>query len=134
MSNSPTQTPPGWYPNQHGQTQWWDGSAWGPVAPQQHHQQQYVRTRHPNQKSTGAAYCLLIFLGGTGAHRFYLGNTGRGVTMVMLLMLTIVGTMMQNEWGYFHMLPLIALWIMQLIDLFTLAGDVRAHNQKLMFA
>ena len=27
-----TTPPPGWYPNQHGQTQWWDGFAWGPLA------------------------------------------------------------------------------------------------------
>lgn len=26
---------PGWYPNAHGQLQWWDGAAWGPLAAQQ---------------------------------------------------------------------------------------------------
>lgn len=54
--------------------------------------------------------------------------------MVFLLILTIVGAMMQNQWGYLQVFPLIALWIMQLIDLFTLAGDVRSHNQKLVYA
>lgn len=27
-----TAVPAGWYPNQYGQLQWWDGFAWGPLA------------------------------------------------------------------------------------------------------
>lgn len=26
-------TPPGWYPNNEGKLQWWDGKQWGPLAP-----------------------------------------------------------------------------------------------------
>lgn len=52
--------------------------------------------------------------------------------MVLLLLLTILGTVAQEQWGAFRVMPLIALWIMQLVDLFTLAGDVRTYNQRLI--
>lgn len=29
-----TQIPAGWYTNQNGQQQWWDGQQWGQLAPQ----------------------------------------------------------------------------------------------------
>lgn len=126
MTDTPAQTPPGWYPNQYGQTQWWDGNSWGPVAPQQ----QTVAYR-PEIKSTGVAYCLLIFLGGTGAHRFYLGDTGRAVTMLLLFLFAVPVVAAMPEWGALGVMALVALWIMQIIDLFTLAGDVRRYNNSL---
>lgn len=122
MSERPT-APAGWYPNQHGQTQWWDGAQWGPLAPIQH------VLKHPQAKSVGAAYCFLIFLGGTGAHRFYLGDTGRGIAMLLLMGGFFIGT--AADLTPLPLGCLLALWIMQLIDLFTLAGDVKAHNGRL---
>ncbi len=44
-------------------------------------QQMLVEQRVTNDaKSPVVAYLLLIFLGGFGAHRFYLGQTGTAIT------------------------------------------------------
>lgn len=58
-------------------------------------------------KDTGIAYLLLIFLGFTGAHRFYLGSTGMGVLYLCTCGLCGVGY-----------------WI----DLFLIPGLVRMAN------
>ena len=34
QSQHAQQVHPGWYPNQYGQLQWWDGYQWGTLAPQ----------------------------------------------------------------------------------------------------
>lgn len=41
-------------------------------------------------KSTGVAYLLWFFLGGIGAHRFYLGRTGTGFLYLILFVLVIL--------------------------------------------
>lgn len=56
-------------------------------------QQQYV---DPNQKSKMAAGLLGIFLGGWGIHNFYLGNTSKGVTQIIV---TIVTCGIGSLWG-----------------------------------
>ncbi|GAA0489763.1 hypothetical protein Ade02nite_24820 [Paractinoplanes deccanensis] len=61
-------------------------------------------------KEVGIAYLFLIFLGGFGAHHFYLGKTGRG-----LLWLFTFG-------GFFG--------IGCLIDLFTLPAQTRQVNSQ----
>ncbi|KUF05689.1 hypothetical protein AUL38_15965 [Leucobacter sp. G161] len=76
----------------------------------------------------GAAYCLLIFLGGIGLHRFYLDNDARGFVMVALFLLTVVFAVVFPP---VSVLCLITLWIMQIIDLFTLAADVTRFNARL---
>lgn len=63
-----------------------------------------------NQKSTGVAYLLWLFLGVLGVHQFYLGKTGRG----LLYLFTFGG-----------------LLIGVLIDLFTLPAQVRQVNTEL---
>ena len=61
--------PPGWYQNNQGHMQWWDGFAWGQIA-----QPTYIAQRLVT-KSAGIAYLLWFFLGGFAAHRFYLRRT-----------------------------------------------------------
>jgi len=58
-------------------------------------------------KSVGTAYLLWFFLGALGVHQFYLGKTGRGVSMLLTFGWLTVG-----------------LWI----DLFTLPSQVRKVN------
>ena len=132
MSDNPTQTPPGWYPNQHGQTQWWDGQAWGPNAPQQQAPVIYAAP-HPGTKSVGVAYVLLLFLGGTGAHRFYLRNTGHAVVFLVIFLLYVVSSVVELSQGAPgpSVLLLVVLWLLMVVDLFILAKDVRAYNARL---
>jgi TM2 domain-containing membrane protein YozV len=74
-----------------------------------------------NKKSTGAAYLLWFFLGGFGAHRFYLGYVGTGAAQLMLLLL-----------GWLPMfLGWMALGIWLLIDLFLIPGMARDQNMAL---
>ena len=40
------------------------------------------------KKSSGICYLLWFFLGGFGAHRFYLGRTGSAIAMLVLYILS----------------------------------------------
>ncbi|MBX7534458.1 TM2 domain-containing protein [Qipengyuania sp. GH1] len=74
-----------------------------------------------NRRSTGVAYLLAIFLGGLGAHRFYLGYPGTGAVQLVLWVL---------GWptaGLFW-IPL-GIWI--LIDLFLIPGMARKKNMEI---
>lgn len=62
-------------------------------------------------KSTKVAYIWWIFLGGIGAHQFYLGNTGRGLL---------------------HLFTLGLLGVMTVWDLFTLPSQVRRINSQII--
>jgi len=62
-------------------------------------------------KSTGTAYLWWFFLGGLGAHKFYLGRPAMGVIYMLTLGLLFVGV---------------------LVDLFTIPGQVRKANRLLM--
>jgi TM2 domain-containing membrane protein YozV len=62
-------------------------------------------------KTSGTAYLWWLFLGAVGAHKFYLGRPGLGV----LYMLTF---------GLF--------WVGLIWDLFTIPGQVRRANERLM--
>jgi len=74
-----------------------------------------------NRKSTGVAYLLWFFLGGFGAHRFYLGQTGTAVTQLLLLLL-----------GWIPMfVGWIALGIWLFVDLFLIPGIAREQNLRL---
>lgn len=59
--------------------------------------------------SVGVAYVWWLFLGGVGAHQFYLGKSGRAVGYIFTLAWLTVG-----------------LWI----DVFTLPSQVRAANAR----
>lgn len=60
-------------------------------------------------KSKTTAYLLLIFLGAIGAHKFYLGKTGKGILYIFTLALLSIG------WWY---------------DLFTLGKQVDQYNAE----
>lgn len=49
-----------------------------------------VRFARSDQKSILLAYLLWFFLGGIGAHRFYLGYNNSGIAMALLLAGTLV--------------------------------------------
>lgn len=133
MSVTPQHTPPGWYPNQSGETQWWDGNAWGPIAPQQAPQQVQAQQMQSvvirTQKSMAVAYVLLIFLGGFGVHRFYVDNVARAVWMLVLTLVSIAAAPFTVG---FSLLLFLVVGIMCIIDLFTLAGAVRRYNERVL--
>jgi len=105
--------PPGWYRNASGAMQWWDGSAWGPVAPPVH-----------RLKETGIAYLFYFLLGGVAAHRFYLGFAGTALLFNVIW------------WGGWLFAPFLvgipflmvgALWLF--VDLFRMPWLVRKANR-----
>ncbi|MDM7458842.1 MAG: TM2 domain-containing protein [Paracoccus sp. (in: a-proteobacteria)] len=77
-------------------------------------------------KSVVVAYLMLVFLGGFGAHRFYLGRPGTAVTMLVLFVL---------GWATLAfgigLIPLGVVGIWALVDLFLIPGMVRANQQAL---
>ena len=73
-----------------------------------------------NRKSAGVAYLLCIFLGGFGAHRFYLGRTPSAIGQLVLWVL---------GWLTF-LLTWIPLGIWLFIDLFLIPGMIREENMK----
>jgi TM2 domain-containing membrane protein YozV len=74
-----------------------------------------------NKKSVGAAYLLWFFLGGLGAHRFYLGQVGSGVAQLLLLFLGWLPLFL----GWF------ALGIWLLVDAFLIPSIAADENMKL---
>ena len=74
------------------------------------------------KKSTGAAYLLWLFLGGFGAHRFYLGQTGTAVAQLLLLLL---------GWIPFGIgWIVLGLWLF--VDLFLIPGIISQRNMELI--
>lgn len=71
---------------------------------------------HP-PKSIGVAYLLWFFLGMLGAHRFYLGRTGTGIT---ILVLTIASSILSFIGIGFFIFLIPAVWVF--IDLFLIPG------------
>ena len=112
---SPPPAPPGWYRGASGRVQWWDGTAWGPVAP--------PAARARPFKETGIAYLLFFLLGGISAHRFYLGLTGSAIVFNLIWW----GGWLSSELAVG--LPLIAIgatWLF--VDLFRIPSLVRSVN------
>jgi TM2 domain-containing membrane protein YozV len=79
-------------------------------------------------KEAGLAYVLWFFLGNFGVHKFYMGKSGIGIVYVVL---GVVGWM--TVWllglGLLFLLPL---WVMLIIDLFTMSSQVRKVNETRM--
>ncbi|HKH69015.1 MAG TPA: TM2 domain-containing protein [Reyranella sp.] len=78
------------------------------------------------KKSTGIAYLLWFFLGGLGVHRFYLGQTGSGIAMAIIFILSIVTTFIGV--GLVG-LAVIAIW--WFVDAFLISGIATRVNQEL---
>ena len=79
-----------------------------------------------NRKSVGVAYLLLIFLGGFGAHRFYLGESGTGAAQLILL---IVGWLTVIVGVGLLLLLVLGIWLF--VDLFLIPGIAREKNMRL---
>lgn len=71
------------------------------------------------KKSLLAAYLFLVFLGGTGAHRFYVGDKTAGWIFVGLLLTCWLAV------------PIVISYCWQFIDLFRLPGIVGNYNRSL---
>jgi len=79
-------------------------------------------TFEANRKSTGAAYLLWFFLGGFGAHRFYLGQIGTAIAQLLLLLLGWIPVFI----GWI----VLGLWL--LVDLFLIPDIARRKNMELV--
>lgn len=86
-----------------------------------------LMTFETHKKSMGVAYLLWFFLGGFGAHRFYLSETGTAIAMLVICLisipLAIVGV------GFIG-LAAIGIWV--LVDLFLIPSIARRKNTELM--
>lgn len=69
------------------------------------------------KKSAGTSWLLLLFFGGFGAHRFYLGQPGVGIAMICTWLIS-----------WFMLFIPIAIWI--LVELFLLSGLIREANMR----
>ena len=78
------------------------------------------------RKSTGVAYLLWFFLGMFGAHRFYLGETGTGVTQ---LVLSVIGWATAIFVVGLFLLAGVGIWV--LVDAFLIPGMIRGKNVEL---
>lgn len=77
-------------------------------------------------KSIGVAYLLWFFLGGVGAHRFYLGRKGSGFAMLALLVVGIITVPI-----VLGSVLLLILGIWALVDAFLIPGMVQQHKAEI---
>lgn len=89
-------------------------------------EQVLIEQRVANEaKSIGAAYLLWFFLGGVGAHRFYLGQKTTGLVMLVLLIVGIITTPIMVG-----SVLLMALGIWVLVDAFLIPGLVQKQKDE----
>ncbi len=74
-------------------------------------------------KSLVVAYLLWFFLGTFGAHRYYLGRDGSGLTMLLLTLVSLVFGFV--PWATFG-LVVVAIW--SSIDAFLIPGMARGEG------
>ncbi|MCS6922694.1 MAG: TM2 domain-containing protein [Elioraea sp.] len=79
------------------------------------------------KRSTGAAYLLWFFLGGFGAHRFYLGRSASAVAMLLLFIISI--PLLFVFVGWFGLIIFSIWW---LVDAFLIPGMIRRYNMALI--
>lgn len=91
------------------------------------HDTQAMMRYDANKKSMLIAYLLAIFVGTLGLHRFYLGEKN---TAIAQLVMTIAGWL--TIWIFIGALPLMAVGIWVLVDLFLIPGLVAKQNNKLI--
>ncbi|MCM2291286.1 TM2 domain-containing protein [Allorhizobium sp. BGMRC 0089] len=89
-------------------------------------QQILIEQRVTNEaKSIGASYLLWFFVGYLGGHRFYLGQKG---TAIAMLLLTIVGAVTSFIGVGMVLLVIVGIWA--LVDAFLIPGMVAEHKNK----
>ncbi len=79
-----------------------------------------------NKKSTGIAYLLWFFFGMFGAHRFYIGETGTGVAILLITVFSFF--LMFVAIGFFTIF-ISSIWVF--IDLFLIPSMVQKQNNLL---
>jgi TM2 domain-containing membrane protein YozV len=77
-------------------------------------------------KSIVVAYLLLIFFGGFGAHRFYLGRTGSAVAQLILF---ILGWLTFVFVVGIALLLVVGIWV--IVDIFLVPGIVQAQKETM---
>ena len=79
------------------------------------------------KKNALLAYLLWFFLGAFGAHRFYLGQTGSGIAMLLIFLLSF-----PLAFVVVGLLGFMAIGIWWLVDAFLIPGIVARHNTALI--
>ena len=85
------------------------------------------------KKSKGVGYVLWFFLGGLGAHRFYVGYWQTAIVLILCTFLTpvLTASLVQTGSGV-AWLPYV-LWLGWLLaDVFRLGGWISDHNARLV--
>ncbi|WP_411842484.1 TM2 domain-containing protein [Salinicoccus sp. HZC-1] len=72
------------------------------------------------QKTKGIAFILWFFLGGFGAHRFYMGDIGYGTAMAAV---TVIGAILTLGMSLF----VTGIWV--LVDAFLISGRIDKINE-----
>ena len=78
------------------------------------------------KKSTGIAYLLWFFLGWVGVHRFYLGQTGSGVAMAIISVISWITVFVG-----IGLIGWLVIGIWWLVDAFLIPGIATRVNQEL---
>lgn len=76
------------------------------------------------KKSVGASYLLWFFLGGFGAHRFYLNQNG---TAIAQLLLAVLGWI-----PFFLGWAVLGIWL--LVDIFLIPAIAERRNMEIIHA
>jgi TM2 domain-containing membrane protein YozV len=104
--------PPGWYFDSSVQhNRWWDGSAWGVVAPK-------------SMKDNSTAVLLGVLLGGFSAHNFYLGRVGPAIGFIFLYW---GGWALTAAYvGWVALVAALVWWIVDLVNIPTYVAQANA--------
>lgn len=78
------------------------------------------------RKNIVLAYLLLLFLGGFGAHRFYLGSTPIAIVQLICCVVGLLTVAI-----FIGIIPLAITGIIAIVDLFLTPGMTNAANERL---